>query len=169
MEEILKNPGISEIIQRYGFEPDSSRGTYWMKQKLFRLHQHLDGVFLKRARFELSTFKYEARKLEPGIYLCALTIRPSQLRWEGMIFRQTLSRCDIISLREKTLRVVPHLSPSDAATGAIITPGGAARSYKWVSGEDEWSSGGGDWMSGGSESSYGGSEQGNEWRKWRRK
>ena len=84
MEEILKNPGISKIIQHYGFEPDSSRGTYWMKQKLFRLRQHLDGVFLKRARFELSTFKYEARKLEPGIYLCALTIRPSQRRWKAM-------------------------------------------------------------------------------------
>ena len=55
-----------------------------MKQKLFRLRQHLDGVFLKRAGFELSTFKYEARKLEPGIYLCALTIRPSQRRWKAM-------------------------------------------------------------------------------------
>ena len=84
MEEILKNPGISKIIRCYGFEPDSSRGTYWMKQKLFWLRQHLDGVFLKRARFELSTFKYEAWKLEPGIYLCALTIRPSQRRWKAM-------------------------------------------------------------------------------------
>ena len=105
MEEILKNPGISKIIQHYGFEPDSSRGTYWMKQKLFRLRQHLDGVFLKRARFELSTFKYEARKLEPGIYLCTLTIRPSQQRWQVMNLD-----CQVLTGPDFFIRLSEHFS-----------------------------------------------------------
>ena len=39
------------------------------------------------------------------------------------ILRRTLSPRDIVSLREITLREAPHLSPNNAATGAMINTG----------------------------------------------